>query len=261
MTDEDTLTPDEELFVEEYLIDRNATAAYRRAHPGTKYNTAATTASLLLKKPNIRKAIRLRLDAVARRCRVSAAKVVRGFARLAFYDIGAAFDLTRNEPVLLPPREIPFEVRQAITAVKVKRRVLKSDSDEVYEVEEWEYKFADKLSALDKLSRHLGLYKDMPPLEALLAILPPGLGDHVRAALAQAVLEGGGPPGGGPPGGGGGGPPLPGPADPVPGGRPDGGPVAGGVPVRPESPADAPLLPPGREDDGGGGPDPGPLFE
>ena len=43
--------------------------------------------------------------------------------------------------------------------------------DEVYEVEEVEYKFASKLDALDKLCRKLGIYTDDPDVKAGNAVI------------------------------------------------------------------------------------------
>lgn len=195
------LSADEERFVEEYLIDRNGTAAYIRANPGTRKTTAGEMASRLLKKRKVAQAVAAGSRELARRCGVSAAKEVNGLALLANYDIGDAFDLTADDWVPLPPRKIPYETRKAIVGFKVTRRRLKSGGDEDYEVETVEYKFADKLAARDKLMRHLGLYKDLPPLEVLLAALDPQIAEAVRRALAQAV-QSGADPGGGAAGGG-----------------------------------------------------------
>lgn len=185
--DEPALTPDEERFVEEYLIDPNGTTAYLRVHPGVKRTTAADAAYRLLRKPEISEAVRRGRRLLASRCKASAEDVLRGLAALAFYDIGAATDLTRNELVLLPPRDIPFEVRQAITAVKVKKRTVARADGSTEETQEIEYRFANKLAALDALARHLGLFQDLPPLEVLLNALPPKIADTVRAALAAAL--------------------------------------------------------------------------
>lgn len=261
------LTVSEERFVEEYLIDRNGTAAYIRANPDTKRSTAAEMASRLLKKSNITKALKAGSRELARQCRVSAAREIRGMALLANYDIGAAFDLTRDDWVPLPPRKIPYETRQAIVGFKVTRRRLKAGDDEEYEVESVEYKFADKIAARDKLMRHLGLYKDLPPLEVLLAAIGPDIAEVVRRALAQAVHPGADPGGGGgngpgsvPPPGSGGGGPGGGPGGGLPPGGLDPGPVAGGVPGRPVDPADDVVLSKIGQNDGRGGEDSDPLF-
>jgi phage terminase small subunit len=263
------LTPDEERFVEEYLIDRNGTAAYIRVHPGAKRSTAGTESYRLLKKPQIAKEVKAASRELRRACKTSAAAEVRKLALLANYDIGGAFDLTADGWVILPPRLIPYEVRQAIVGVKFKKRYERGADGKPELVEDVEYKFADKLAARDKLMRHLGLYNDLPPLEVLLAALPPDLAEAVRTALAAKVHAGGSDQDAQPPGNSGGsGATTPGnstldqrPDPRVPQGAPGAGPVAGAVPGGPVGPADAPVLPPLGQDDGRGGEDAGPLFD
>lgn len=257
------LAEDEERFVEEYLIDRHGTNAYIRANPGTRRTTACEMASRLLSKSNIQRAIELGRKAISQRTNVSADRVVKQYARIAFADIGQAFDLSKSVPVLLAPRDIPFDTRQAITAIKLKRRVLKNEGSEDYEIEEWEYKFADKLSALDKLSKHLGLYKELPPLDAVLMLLPESLRESVRSAIAQAISQGSSPGSDRPDQ-----QELPaakpdsrqtpsGPNPPVPGDGVAGGPVAGGVPQEHGTPGIAPLFSAGGQEHGDSGtPDP-----
>lgn len=188
--DEPDLTPDEERFVEEYLIDLNGTAAYLRVRPGAKRWTAAVQASRLLKKPNVAAAVKAGRADLARRCKVTAEKVIRELAAVAFHDPGAAADLTSDELRLLAPRHIPLDVRKAIAGMKSKRRTVTRD-DSTEETEEREYRFLNRLDALDKLARHLGLLRDLPALEVLLAALPPDVAATVRAALAAGVHPGG----------------------------------------------------------------------
>lgn len=262
-----SLTNDEERFVDEYLIDRNGTAAYIRAKPGTRRATACEMASRLLRKSNVKRAIELGQTAIRGRTRVTADRVVRQYARIAFADIGMAFDLTKSTPVLLAPRDIPFDTRQAITAIKLKRRVIKHDGEEDYEVEEWEYKFADKVSALDKLSKHLGLYQELPPLDQILMLLPEPVRETVRAALAQAVFTGSNSGGDQPDQS-----ELPalepnagrdsaGPDVPNEGGGAQAGPVANATDHEPVTTDRGPLHSPGGEKPGGGGSGVGPLFD
>lgn len=63
-----TLTPSEQRFVLEYLVDLNGTQAYMRAYPDAKANSARVQACRLLADPNI-------LDAVAAAQAERAAKV------------------------------------------------------------------------------------------------------------------------------------------------------------------------------------------
>jgi len=66
MTDEDKpkLSKADEIFVSEYLLLFNATAAYKKAHPTAKDTTAASNGWKLLRKTEIKEAIQSRLDEV-----------------------------------------------------------------------------------------------------------------------------------------------------------------------------------------------------
>jgi phage terminase small subunit len=180
------LTPEEERFVDEYLIDFNGTAAYCRVHPGAKRRTASVEASRLVAKPNIAKAIRRGRRDLARRCGLSAERVLRELAKIAFFDPGAVCDLTSDRLQLLPPRQIPPEARATVAGVKVRRRVTQPRGVRVV-VEEVEFMFCDKLRALALLMRHLGLLRDLPPLEVLLGALPPELATAVRERFAELL--------------------------------------------------------------------------
>src|SRR5262245_14900855 len=83
-----TLTPRQQRFVEEYLIDLNATAAYRRAGYEAKSNSAAAaSASALLRNPKVAAAIQVGKDVRSARCRLAADQVLDQVAAIAFSDI------------------------------------------------------------------------------------------------------------------------------------------------------------------------------
>jgi hypothetical protein len=94
--------------------------------------------------------------------------------------------------VPIPLHRVPPAVRKTLQSVKVKRRRLKSAGGEVHEVEEVEYKAADRLAAIEKLGKQLGLWKDLAPIDQLLAALPPRFADRVRAELARELEAGSG---------------------------------------------------------------------
>src|SRR5947209_3600953 len=81
------LTPRERRFVDEYLVDLNATRAYRAAFPNAGYAAAKVGASRLLAKATLRAEIRAAREAQQRRARVSADAVLRELARIAFSDV------------------------------------------------------------------------------------------------------------------------------------------------------------------------------
>ena len=186
------LTPAQQSFIDAYLVSPNAVQAYRAAYPGTPYRSAATLAGRLLKKVEVRAEISAARRAQSRRTRISADKALRELARVAFSDV---FDFFDAEGHLRPVWQIPIETRRAIVGVKVTRerttrrvtRNGKTKTTVTVHESVIEYKFASKLDALGKLAHYLGLNASIPPLEALLAALPPVLGDQIREALATNI--------------------------------------------------------------------------
>lgn len=165
--DKPPLTANQKRFVEEYAADGNATQAYFRAYgrltsKGKRrtYRTAQTQASKLLSNPIIAAEVESAQAEYARRVRVDKERVLGEVAAVAFADPADAFDPDPNGGPLLARKlhDIPAATRRAIQSVKVKRRRIAGNGDEVYEVEEVEYRFASKLDALEKLSKKLGFY-------------------------------------------------------------------------------------------------------
>lgn len=84
------LTAKQAAFVREYLVDLNATQAAIRA--GYSKKTANVIASELLAKPNIQSAIQEEMKKRAERTEITADKVLKEFAKLAFFDPRKLFD-------------------------------------------------------------------------------------------------------------------------------------------------------------------------
>lgn len=80
------MTPKQEAFVREYLIDLNATASYRRAGYAAKGHAAEVNASLLLRNTEVASAISAAVAARAARTMVSADQVVRELQVIAHAD-------------------------------------------------------------------------------------------------------------------------------------------------------------------------------
>jgi len=78
-----TLTPKQQSFVDEYLIDLNATAAYKRAGYAGEGNVAEASASRLLSTVKVRNAIDALKQERANRTQITADQVLKNIARLA----------------------------------------------------------------------------------------------------------------------------------------------------------------------------------
>ncbi len=161
-----TLTEKQLRFCREYAVEPNGTQAYRRAFGfGVPYRSARTLAARLLANVDIQEEIGASRREFRRRTGLSAARVLRGLAAVAFADMDDCFDADDKDGGLPRPRpwsDIPAATRRAMQGVKIRRKRLvskdKGDATD-WEMEEVEYKFPDKNSAFDKLCRHLGLTK------------------------------------------------------------------------------------------------------
>lgn len=129
-------------------------------------------------KVNIKAEIARRQKEISKRLNIKTERVIREVALLAFSDIENVVDLSdRTNPQLRDRNDIPPECRRSIQEISKTQHGVK-------------IKLADKAAALDKLMRHLGLYNDLPPLEVLLASLPPDIAATVRTGIAKTLHEG-----------------------------------------------------------------------
>ncbi len=157
------LTEQQLRFAHEYAADPNATQAYIQAFKGCAYNTARTEGAKLLANPRIEAEIAVARRAHQRKCRINGVRTLLQLGNVAFFDQAELFDAdpeNGNLPKPKPWNAITPAARRAIQSVKIKRRRLKSESGEMYDIEEIEYKMCDKMAAIDKLCRHLGITKD-----------------------------------------------------------------------------------------------------
>ena len=143
------LTPKQKIFADEYLIDLNATRAYKVAYPRVRNEeTAAAAGSELLGKTRVSDAIKTAMAERSKRTGVNADRVVQELAKIAFVNATEVID---PKTAMVREDALP-EDTAAIQFVKVKT----FGEDGL----EREIKMADKLKALELLGRHLGIFKD-----------------------------------------------------------------------------------------------------
>lgn len=143
----------QELFCQEYLIDLNATAAAGRA--GYKdFNSGRQ----LIAKNNVSDRIAYLMSLRSQRTEVKQDRVLEELADIAFSNFT---DLARWDGEYLtftPSDELNLSAQRSVKAVKLKRTTRSDDNGETVTVE-MEMSQHDKLSALDKLCKHLGMYR------------------------------------------------------------------------------------------------------
>jgi len=142
------LTAKQERFVEEYLVDLNATQAAIRA--GYSSKTANEQGSQLLANLSIRARIDEAMAELSRRTGVNQERVIRELARVAF--VNASNVVNPKDATVL--EDASEDDTAAISSIKVK--VVQGDLESI----EREVKFADKLKALELLGKHFGMFTD-----------------------------------------------------------------------------------------------------
>lgn len=155
------LTPKQSRFVEEYLVDLNATQAAIRA--GYSPHTADVIGHENLGKPEIAMALAERRRLLSERTDVNAERVIRELARVAFGRLDEVAPWDEQGPRLIASSELPEHARALVASIRVKReRPLRGSGENAvpWEVETIEVKPWDKLGALEKLGKHLGLFTD-----------------------------------------------------------------------------------------------------
>src|SRR6185312_7683348 len=143
----DMLTPRQQRFVEEYLVDPNGHQAALRA--GYAPRGARQTVTHLLKRPEVAQAIRRGMDARAERMRLDADRVLAELVRIAFADIGNLVDWGPDGVTLKPKRELSADDRAAVAEVAAGAG--KGGAGP-------RIRLHSKPRALDAIARHFGLY-------------------------------------------------------------------------------------------------------
>lgn len=144
------LTPKQERFCREYIIDLNGRQAAIRA--GYSENSAAEIASENLIKPNIATRIQeLNIDR-QNATGITANRVIEELARIAFSDIRNVLTV---DNALADVKQLDDDISSAIASIKVTED--KSMGEVIGETKE--VKLWDKLRALDALGKHFGIYE------------------------------------------------------------------------------------------------------
>ena len=143
------LTPKQSRFVDEYLLDLNASAAALRA--GYSKKTAYSIGHANLKKVEIEKAISERRENASERTKVTLDQVVREAARLALFDPRKLFN-ANGTPIAI--QDLDDDTAACIAGLDV---VNMGSGDQIGQV--LKYKLAPKGQAIDTLMKHLGGYE------------------------------------------------------------------------------------------------------
>ena len=170
------MTNKQKAFVDEYLIDLNATRAYKAVYKNVKSDdVAAVNGNRLLRNAKVEEYLNKRMKDREKRTEITQDKVLNELAQIAFAN-GSDFAKVVEKPVLkedgsvlLDPvtedpiyyktvemkltDELPEEKRKAIAAIKMGKNGIEVNT-------------CDKVRALELLGRHLGMWNDKLQVKA-----------------------------------------------------------------------------------------------
>ena len=146
------MTGKQKIFADEYLIDLNATRAYRVAYPSVKKDeTAAQSGSRLLRNVKVAKYISERMQDRQQRTEITQDMVVKELAAIAFARATEYVEIRStgvcSTVVIKPTTNLSDQQIRAIAGIKEGANGI-------------EIKLNDKEKALELLGRHLGMWND-----------------------------------------------------------------------------------------------------
>lgn len=153
------LSPKQQLFISEYLIDFNATRAAQRAGYKGSDNTLAVTGHGLLRNPKVDEAIRTRLSETAMR----ADEVLRRLAEIARADLGEW--LTDDGEIDIAAMKAAGKTNM-LRKVKRTRRSGETQQGNTWEETTVEVELHDQQAALVHLGKHHKLFVEGPTGDA-----------------------------------------------------------------------------------------------
>jgi len=147
------LTPKQAAFVQEYLLDLNATQAAIRA--GYSAKTADVAGPRLLGNVRIAGEVQAALEARAERTQITADRVLAELAAIAFSDLRDVATWGADSLALIDSSELTEDAAHALREVVAITTQTEHGTSTRLGV-----KSHDKLKALDMIGKHLGMFRE-----------------------------------------------------------------------------------------------------
>ncbi len=142
------MTEKQKIFADEYLIDLNATRAYKVAYPSVKKDeTAAQAGSRMLRNVKVADYIQNRMQERQKRTEITQDRVLEELAAIAFSRATDFAEVRNGRVIIKDTAGLTEEQIKAIAGIKKGKFGI-------------ELKLNDKEKALELLGRHLGMFKD-----------------------------------------------------------------------------------------------------
>jgi phage terminase small subunit len=149
------LSPKQARFIDEYLVDLNATQAAIRA--GYSARTARSIGQENLTKPDIAAAIEAAQRSQSARTGITADMVIAELAKIGFANMADYMKATPGGDPYLDFSALTRDQAAALQEVTIEDYV-EGRGDNAREVKRVKFRLADKRAALVDLGRHLGIF-------------------------------------------------------------------------------------------------------
>lgn len=173
------LTQKQRLFVDEYLIDLNATQAAIRA--GYSKKTAGQIGDENLKKPQIAQSIKAAMDSRSQRAQVDADYVLNRLVEIDQLDV---LDILRDDMSFKPLSEWPKAWRQYLVGFDIAEMFEGQGEDRSMVGLMKKIKWPDKVRNLELLGKHVGVnaFRDQVDINVI-----GSLADDIAKARQRAM--------------------------------------------------------------------------
>ncbi|MCY9733141.1 terminase small subunit [Paenibacillus alvei] len=173
------LTAKQKAFVQEYLIDLNATQAAIRA--GYSVKSANRIANENMSKPDIQTAIHKAMDKRAQRTEITADRVLQELAKIGFANMADYAEWGPKGITLKGSTQLTAD--QAAAVSEVSETVTEAGGSV-------RFKLHNKIAALERIGKHLGMFddrtdKDKPDPNAQIT----ALADLINNPAPERVLD------------------------------------------------------------------------
>ena len=157
------MTDAQKRFCDEYLIDLNATRAYKIAYSRCKKDeTANVNGSKLLRNTKVQEYISEKMKDREQRTKITQDMVIKELAKIAFLDIRKLY--TENGQ-LKNVADIDSETAGAISSLETLEEYEGYGDDREKIGDTQKVRLLDKTKALELLGKHLGMFKDKVEIE------------------------------------------------------------------------------------------------
>ena len=162
------LTDKQQKFIDEYLIDLNATQAAIRA--GYSEKTANRIATENLSKPVIQKAIEKAMEDRKKRTEVTQDMVINELKAIAFSNATSFVNIKNGVVLIDDTMNLDENIKKTIVGIKEGKNGI-------------EIKMADKMQALEMLGRHLGMFKEKIELTNNTSEITKEIDDYIKEKM------------------------------------------------------------------------------